>query len=350
MIKAFYRKKVLHFNYPARTSRGVLINKPAWFVFLYRSQIPEITGIGECSIIPGLSRETEDQAAYELDSVCRRINQGEFSFKDGLSDLPSVRFGLETAKLDLDGSGLRILYPSAFTRGETCIHINGLIWMGDTRFMEEQIEEKLNQHFTCLKLKIGDLNLEDELAILRSLRQRFRAGVLEIRLDANGAFDPEKAPEILKRLSDLQIHSVEQPIKAGNWDAMAAICKSSPVPVALDEELLNRPGFSEKQSLLEHINPQYLVLKPGLLGGFQQAGEYIKLAEMTGTGWWITSSLESNIGLNAISQWTFMQGNPMPQGLGTGKLFRQNIESPLVLEGDKLFYLPERGWDLKFIQ
>jgi O-succinylbenzoate synthase len=350
MIKAWYNKKKLLLLKPAGTSRGVLHHKPSWFLFLSDDNNPEIRGIGECSIIPGLSRETEEMVDHKIDAVCRIINQDGLAAIPELPEYPSVAFGLETALLDLKTGGRRELFSSDFTKGMSFIRINGLIWMGSTASMLKQIEEKLNQGFKCLKFKIGSLHPEDELQLLRSVRTRFNAQELELRLDANGAFGINTVMEMLKKLAELEVHSIEQPIKPGQWEEMARLCMHSPVPVALDEELLGKHTWEEKRSLVSAIHPQYLIIKPGLLGGFQQAGEYISLAKQENTGWWITSALESNIGLNAIAQWTFMLGNSLAQGLGTGRIYRHNIICPLVLKGEKMFYRPSKEWNLSFAE
>ncbi len=350
MIKAWYNKKKLFFLKPAGTSRGVLHHKPSWFLFLADDKNPEIRGIGECSIIPGLSRETEEMVNHKIDAVCRIINRDGLEAVPGLPEYPSVAFGLETALQDLRTGGRRELFPSDFTKGVSFIRINGLIWMGSMKSMLKQVEEKLKQGFRCLKVKIGSLHPEDELQLLRSVRTRFNARELELRVDANGAYEVNAAMEILKKLAELEVHSVEQPIKPGRWEEMAGLCMHSPVPVALDEELPGKFTNEEKHALITAIRPQYLVLKPGLLGGFQQAEEYISLAKQENTGWWITSALESNIGLNAIAQWTFMLNNSLAQGLGTGKIYRHNVICPLTLKGENLSYRPSKEWKLSFAE
>ncbi|MBN2275550.1 MAG: o-succinylbenzoate synthase [Bacteroidales bacterium] len=349
MIKAWYRKKVLSFLRPAGTSRGILHNKPSWYIFLSDDRDAGISGVGECSIIPGLSMETEEMTDRKISEVCRIINREGPDGIPPLPDFPSIASGLEMARLDLKNGGKRVLFPADFTAGLSGIRINGLIWMGTAKYLVEQVEEKLLQGFTCLKFKIGSLHTEKELLLLKSIRKRFNAGALELRVDANGAFEPRFAMEVLKKLADLEVHSIEQPIKPGQYEEMAKLCMNSPVPVALDEELLWKPAAEEKKAMISHIRPQYLVLKPGLLGGIKQAEEYIILAKKAGTGWWITSALESNIGLNAIAQWTYTLGDKRAQGLGTGKLYRHNIDSPLVTEGENLFYRASLGWDLSFI-
>jgi O-succinylbenzoate synthase len=350
MIKAYYRKKILSFLKPAETSRGVMHHKPSWYIFLVDEVNPEIKGIGECPIIPGLSAETEEKVDRKIKEICQIINQGNIKAVSELPDFPSIGFGIETALHDLRTGGKRELFTTDFTAGRSCIRINGLIWMGTKDAMLKQVEEKLNQGFRCLKLKIGSRDPGDELQMLKSLRSRFTSKELELRVDANGAFEPRVAMDILRKLAEVEIHSIEQPIRPGQWEEMAKLCMNSPVHVALDEELLGKHTVQEKQSLISAIRPHYLVLKPGLLGGFRQTIEYLALAKQENIGWWITSALESNIGLNAIAQWAFTLNSPMVQGLGTGRLYRQNVLCPLVLEGDKLFYYPQKGWNLSFIE
>jgi o-succinylbenzoate synthase len=251
-------------------------------------------------------------------------------------EYPSIIFGLEQALLNFE-HGKNLYFPSAFTQGEKNIKINGLIWMGTVDFMRKQIQEKLNQNFNCIKLKIG-VNWKEEKEILRQLRLEFDVNSLEIRVDANGGFSPKDAKIVLQELAELKIHSIEQPIKAGQITEMFELCKNSPTPIALDEELIGIIHIEEKIQLLEKIQPQFIILKPALVGGFSGTDQWISIAEKLGIGWWITSALESNIGLNAIAQYTFTKNNPMPQGLGTGALFSNNFPSSLFLEGDKLYF------------
>jgi o-succinylbenzoate synthase len=349
MIRASCIKKNLFFNRPAETSRGVLTQKPSWYIILADNEEPDVEGIGECSVIPGLSRETEEDVDRKIHEICRIINdKGEVGSFD-LAGFPSLAFGIETALTDLKTGGKRILFPSSFTEGRSFIRINGLIWMGSKDYILHQVEEKLVQGFGCLKFKIGSLHPEEDLQLIKSVRNRFPASELELRADANGAFSFDSALEIMKKLADLEVHSIEQPIKPDRWEEMALLCMKAPVPVALDEDLLGKYDPEEKGILVSRIKPQFLVLKPGLLGGFQQAMEYIELAKRKNIGWWVTSALESNIGLNAIAQWTFTFSSSMAQGLGTGKLYQQNISCPLSLEGDRLFFRPGEEWNLSFI-
>jgi L-alanine-DL-glutamate epimerase-like enolase superfamily enzyme len=240
--------------------------------------------------------------------------------------------------------GSNILYPSAFTNGSAAIKINGLIWMGTNAEMFQQIEKKLQEGFTCLKLKIGAINFEEEVSLLQYIRDNFSANILELRVDANGAFNVNEASEKLKLLSNFNLHSIEQPVKAGQYNTMASLCSISPLPIALDEELIGINSFNEKRNLLVTISPQYIILKPSLLGGFSACEEWITIANELNIGWWVTSALESNIGLNAIAQWTYTLKNTMPQGLGTGQLYTNNFDSPLTLRGEFLYHLPNINW------
>lgn len=308
---------------------------------------PEIWGVGECAPLPSLS--CDDLPDYEsaLRKFCADLaGKGELD-KEALRPYPSILFGLETALRQVEMRDWR-LWDTAFSRGEAGIPINGLIWMGDYRNMLDQIKEKTRAGFRCIKLKIGAIHFEEELALLRHIRQRFPASEIELRVDANGAFSPDSAMERLERLAELDIHSIEQPIRAGQWEEMARLVTESPLPVALDEELIGCNQPDEKRRLLDTIHPDYLVLKPSLHGGMLGCMEWIRLSERISGGtdghpkWWITSALESNIGLNAIAQWCATFGNPLPQGLGTGMLFTDNVEMPLEIRNDCLWIRPDR--------
>ncbi|UBM63127.1 o-succinylbenzoate synthase [Candidatus Sulfidibacterium hydrothermale] len=350
MLQLSYKKHVLQFKRPAGTSRGVLTQKTSYYLLVRDTENPEITGIGECSTIKGLSPDPWNRYEETLDAVCHGPEPPEYWLQAGLEDFPSIRFGLETALLDRQKGGRRILFPSEFTQGRKGITINGLIWMGDAGFMKQQIRKKLDAGFRCVKLKIGAIDFEKELELLKMIRLEHDEKELELRVDANGAFAPDEALEKLKRLSDFALHSIEQPIRQGQWEMMARLCETSPVPVALDEELIGLKTTEEMQKMMQTVRPQYLVLKPSLLGGFAKSRQWIAMAEQSGTGWWVTSALEGNIGLNAIAQWTFLLENPLPQGLGTGQLFTNNISSPLFIEGDQLKFAPENRWDLDFLE
>jgi o-succinylbenzoate synthase len=345
MLRATFTKHNLIFKQPSGTSRGILHDKPSWFIKLFDDENPAIFGLGECSIIPGLSPDNLLELEPLLQKVVKNI-QFYIDKPESLLSFPAVQFGIETALLDLKNKGERILYPSDFTKGKKSIDINGLIWMGTHEFMQAQIKEKLEQGFKCIKLKIGALNFEDEISLLKKIRTKYNAETIELRVDANGAFHAKDALDKLKRLSDFQIHSIEQPIKAGQYEEMAKLCAQTPIPIALDEELIGHTEIELKEQLLEQINPQYIILKPSLLGGFDKSFEWIQLARKYKIGWWVTSALESNIGLNAIAQWTYQLQNPIPQGLGTGQLFTNNIPSPLKIKEAKLFYQDQEIWNL----
>ncbi len=343
---ARYKKYELHFKRPASTSRGTYKSRTVWYLMLEENGK---TGIGECAPLPGISTETPEEVEKLLSEICANP----FYFiknPDAIKTVSSVRFALETALQDLQNGGRQLLLPSDFTEGKKGISINGLIWIGDPKFMLQQIHEKLNVGFHCIKLKIGSLDFEKELEILRSIREKYDAGQITLRGDANGAFQPDEAIEKLEKLAQFDLHSIEQPIAAGQWKKLALVCNESPIPVALDEELIGIHDKAEKEKLLDAVRPQFLILKPSLHGGFSGCKEWIELAESRHIGWWITSYLESNVGLNAIAQWTFQQNAKGYQGLGTGGLFTNNIPSPLEIRGEKLWFNPDKNFEFpKFI-
>lgn len=346
-LKASFREYTLQFKFPAGTSRGVLHDKKVYYLKL---QLDNAAGIGECSVIPGLSIDDRPDFGEKVAEVCKEINAGTDFRELELSDFPAISFGLETALLDVKANGNKIFFKNDFTEGKKGIPINGLVWMGDREFMEKQIRSKIEAGFTCIKLKVGAIDFDTELEILSNIRKTFSPQYLEVRLDANGAFALNKASEKLNRLSEFTIHSIEQPIKTGNWAEMAAICASSPIPIALDEELIGVVSEEKQEQLISVIKPTYIILKPGLLGGLEKAQDWIDVAERHHIGWWVTSALESNIGLNAIAQWTSSLKISLPQGLGTGQLYTNNIPSPLNIQKDSLFYTPSLDWNLSDIQ
>lgn len=353
-LKATYQKHTLHFRFDAGTSRGVLKSKDTYYIKIYENSKPHIFGLGECSPLKGLS--IDDIPDYEsyLNEICEKIEevnlhpyawQTDEIVTELIGDFfPSIQFGFETALLDLKNNGKRIIFPTGFSSGKNGIPINGLIWMGNEDFMRKQIDEKLLQGFSCIKMKIGAIDFSKELELLTYIRSLYSADQITLRVDANGAFSTDAALEKLTALSAFDIHSIEQPIKQGQLTKMALLCRQSPVPIALDEELIGITQRRVKENLLQQVSPQYIILKPSLLGGFKHCMEWIELAEAHHIGWWITSALESNIGLNAISQFTATFNNPLPQGLGTGLLYRNNISSPLEIENGKLFYT-NRNWE-----
>ena len=330
--------RLLHFKQPAGTSRGVYTTRKVWYLRFTSSEFPDRIGIGECAPLPNLS--CDDVPGYEqiLVDMCRKVEQqgGRLDI-EALRDYPSIFFGLETATRHFF-IGDWALWDTDLSRGKVGIPINGLIWMGDSKSMLEQIEKKMEIGFRCIKLKIGAINFEEELTLLRFIRSHFSAKEIELRVDANGAFSPVDAMDKLSRLAELDLHSIEQPIRAGQWEEMARLTEVSPLPIALDEELIGINTSENKRRLLEQIRPQYIILKPSLHGGIAGGDEWIRLAEELTIGWWITSALESNIGLNAIAHWCATFNNPLPQGLGTGALFTNNIEMPLEVRKDCLWY------------
>ena len=351
--KARYIRHDLHFRFDARTSRGALSSKPSWFLLLEDPHDDSNAGIGECSLIPGLSPEREAEAGAALERLVKGINAMGFDLLNPvLADFqhPAVKMAWETARLDYQHGGRRLLFDTPFVRGEEGIPINGLIWMADRNTMWSRVEEKMKAGFRVIKLKIGALDFDEELRLLKDIRKTYGdATKLEIRVDANGAFAPEKALEKLQRLSECDLHSIEQPIAAGQWEAMQRLCARTPIPIALDEELIGLNHWEQKKQLLETIRPQFIILKPSLIGGLQESSEWADLAEGLDIGWWATSALESNIGLNAIAQWTAHRKVEKPQGLGTGQLFHDNFESPLVIRDQRLWHDPIRPWKLSNI-
>jgi o-succinylbenzoate synthase len=349
MIHSEFVKRTLFFRFPAGTSRGILTEKNVFYLIFSDIENPSKKGIGEIAPIPGLSPDAVPGLEEKIKNLIQKINSGKTIESKEFEGFPAVAFGYETALKGLNVESPVLLFPSDFTCGKRGIPINGLIWMGVKEFMVKQVEEKLAAGFSCLKLKIGAIDFESELDILRSIRARFPAELLEIRVDANGAFSPENVQQKLEQLVKFGLHSIEQPIKQGQFSEMKKLCEKSPVPVALDEELIGITNPSEKVQLLEQIRPQYIILKPTLLGGIKAAEEWISLAEERRIGWWVTSALESNIGLNAISQWVATLNTTNFQGLGTGSLYVNNIESPLYVSDGFIWYNPEGKWNLNSI-
>ena len=346
-MKATYKKYILNFKRPSGTSRGIMTEKETWFLILEDNGK---TGIGECGILRTLSIDDRPDYEEKLQWVCQNIHFAKDKLWDALIEFPSIQFGVEMAFLSLESKTPFDLFPSEFTRGKKNMLINGLVWMGEEHFMKTQIEEKLAQGFSCIKLKIGAINFEKELGLLRFIRQNFDAKTIEIRVDANGAFSLNEALNKLNQLSEFELHSVEQPIQKNHTDNMSELCKTAPFPIALDEELIGVFGIENKKELLTKIQPQYIILKPSLVGGFKGTLEWISIAESLNIGWWITSALESNIGLNAITQFTFTLNNPMPQGLGTGGLYTNNFDCPLEIENGHIQFNIYKQWDISNLE
>lgn len=340
-MKASFREYILEFKRPSGTSRGVLKTKDTWFIIIEEGNK---IGIGECGMFRGLS--IDDRMDYEekLSWACNNIELGLDALLEHLNEFPSIQFGLEMAFRSFESEHRFILYPSLFTSGEDSIEINGLVWMGDKEFMKSQIKQKIKNGFRCIKMKIGAIDFSTEIDLLKSVRDEFSKDDIELRVDANGAFNYSDAIEKLKRLSEYDLHSIEQPIKSGQWQEMALLCQESPLAIALDEELIGIFSEEQKKELLNTIKPQYIILKPSLLGGIRPSDQWIEQAEKIDTGWWITSALESNVGLNAIAQYTYLKQSNIPQGLGTGGLFTNNFQSPLIVKNGTLHYNNKTNW------
>ena len=333
-------ERTLHFKQPAGTSRGVYTERRIWLVTVTDGSA---IGIGECAPLPKLSCDDIPNYAEVLRHFCDEVERtGEIPY-EALRDYPSMLFGLETAFYEVrrkKEEGRDVLFDTPFSRGEVGIPINGLVWMGTFDEMRERIEQKLEQGFRCVKLKIGAIDFDAELELIKQIRGRFSHHEVELRVDANGAFRFDEALYKLELLSQYALHSIEQPIKAGQWANMAELCRESPLPIALDEELIGVNDPEQKRQMLNIIKPRYIILKPSLHGGMMGVREWVDIARDMGIGSWITSALESNIGLNAIAQLCsdiYGDAIKMPQGLGTGQLFTDNIPMPLEIRGDQLW-------------
>jgi O-succinylbenzoate synthase len=353
MLTLTYQRRALQFNFPARTSRGALTEHVAYYLRLADAGQLALAGWGEAAPLAGLSPEYSLDFEGVVQAFCLRFNQAKHTSLTASeaaalvpAELPSLRFALETAVLDLYNGAQHQLYSNAFSQGRAGLPINGLVWMGDAAFMREQIRQKLAAGYACLKVKIGSLDWATELALLSEIRAEASPTQLMLRVDANGAFAPADALARLAQLAEFSIHSIEQPIAAGQWAALAPLCRESPVPVVLDEELIGLTDPARQEALLDTVRPPYLVLKPTLLGGHAATRRWIALAEARGIGWWITSALESNIGLNAVAQLTgeYAVGN-FAQGLGTGQLYHNNLEAPLSIRAGALHYDPAGTWE-----
>ncbi len=355
-LRADFCKHTLNFRFEAGTSRGVLTSRDSWIIRLYQ-HTPDVAGLGEAAPLKGLSLDDRPDFEEHLQLFIQKINREDFELNT-LTELarqyflpayPSLYFAFETARIDLINGGKRLLFSSPFSEDEKPIPINGLIWMGNEQFMTSQIETKLQEGFKTLKMKIGAIDFDTEMKLLQGIRKRFTASQLCLRVDANGAFSPHEAAEVLHELRKLEIHSIEQPIKAGNWEEMARLCRNAATAIALDEELIGIYDTT-RHALLNLIKPQFLIFKPTLLGGFAETDQWIELCRKMSIGWWITSALESNIGLNAICQYTAAQKADIPQGLGTGQLYHNNIHSPLEVSQGSIFYHKDQNWDLSGLQ
>ncbi|WP_282180428.1 o-succinylbenzoate synthase [Maribacter stanieri] len=346
-MKATFKKYLLNFKNPSGTSRGVLRTKETYFLFLEEAGA---WGVGECGLFRGLSFDDVPEFEEKCTWVSNNIDLGKDELLKQLQNFPSIQFGVEQAFMSLRSKNPFHLFESTFLNDQKPISINGLVWMGDKEFMHQQIEDKLNDGFSCIKMKIGAIDFDTEIELLKSIRQRYSKESIELRVDANGAFSPQEALSKLDVLSKLDLHSIEQPIKQGQIEEMKKLCSNTPLPIALDEELIGIVDVTKKAEVLQTIQPQFIILKPSLVGGFAGSSEWISIVEKNNIGWWVTSALESNIGLNAIAQWTATLHNEMPQGLGTGSLFTNNIESPLEVDNGGLFYNSSKKWNKNLIE
>ena len=339
-----FKKYTLNFKRPSGTSRGILRQKETYFIEIIDGKR---RGVGECGLFRGLSYDDVPGFEAQLAAVCKALEVGEDT-SALCANYPSIQMGVEMALLSFNSTTPFQLFDTTFSRGQQPISINGLVWMGDIAFMRQQVFDKINAGFDCIKLKIGALDFAEECQLLIEIRERYSPKEVTLRVDANGAFTADEALDKLKTLSTFDLHSIEQPIAAGQPKALASLCAKTPLPIALDEELIGVLHHDDKSRLLDKIKPQYIILKPSLLGGFTASEEWIRLAEERNIKWWVTSALESNIGLNAIAQWTASLQTSTPQGLGTGSLFTNNIESPLVVTTGVLRYDNSLSWKYHF--
>ncbi|MEO7080045.1 MAG: o-succinylbenzoate synthase, partial [Flavobacteriales bacterium] len=346
MIQATWKELTLTPRIPLGTSKGMIQERTVWYLIAWDTDRPQLRGIGEAALFPGHSKEFPADVRTKLLELCRDTTNWEQRLTGDLVHVPSARFAVEQCLKDLAASGSKVLFPSDFTLGRQGIPINGLVWMGDKRTMRERIKTQIANGNRCVKMKIGAIGIEDELELLRDVRKEFSARDLTLRVDANGAFTHSNAMPVLERLAELEVESIEQPVAPGLYEVMAELCERTPLPIALDEDLIGLNTRLAKKELLEHVRPQHIVIKPSLVGGWASTQEWIDLAQERNIGWWITSALESSIGLNAIAQWTAILKPVVPQGLGTGSVYTDNIPSPLNVVKGELHYSPEASWDL----
>lgn len=361
-LRLSFHKHVLEFNFDARTSRGAMKERVSWFVKLWEESNPDVFGLGESAPLPGLSKESLEDVETELTALLKKVNAMSSSLPESLDTMDDLnhfinttwgvkhsanRMAIESAILDLFHGGKRTLFKTNFVEG-SAIAINGLIWMGGLDRMLQQIDIKIRDGFRCIKLKVGGHDFEKECDILQYVRRKYFRDNIEVRLDANGAFKPEDALYKLNLLARFTIHSIEQPIKPGN-PFMEELCAKSPIPIALDEELLGIDTVNDKRNLLHRVKPNYIIIKPSLHGGLYGTHEWIEVAEECNVGWWLTSSLESSIGLNAIAQFASTYPIKLPQGLGTGTIYTNNFPSPLEVKNAALSYNPRLEWDLRHL-
>jgi o-succinylbenzoate synthase len=350
MLRARWIERTLEPRFELGTSKGTITARTVWYLIAWHHDRPEVKGIGEAALFPGHSKEFPADVRTRLLELCMETGDWTKRLHGDLVDVPSVRFAVEQCLKDLEVGGTKTLFPSDFTIGRQAIPINGLVWMGDKATMKQRIREQIDGGYTTVKMKIGAIGIDDELELLKAVRAEYGPDDIILRVDANGAFSALQAPEVLKRLADLHVHSIEQPVPPGQYEVMAELCADTPIPIALDEDLIGHNTHEAKVDLLDNVRPQYIVIKPSLVGGWAATQEWIDLAKARGIGWWITSALESSIGLNAIAQYTATLNPALAQGLGTGKVYANNIPSPLLAERGLLRYRPEVEWDLSSLR
>jgi o-succinylbenzoate synthase len=331
-MKAEFKKHILKFIQPGGTSRGILMEKPSWILKITNNIH---SGFGEVNIIPGLSIDKLDEIETRLELVCKELQDGKTDFNELEDTFPAIHFAIEQAFADLAEGGTGILFRTRFSAGEQGIKMNGLVWMNPIDVMKEEGIKKIVSGFNCIKFKIGSFDFKEEYELLKYFRSQY-GNELEIRVDANGAFEEKNVFQVMEKLAELKIHSIEQPIKPNQFSLMNKICRECEVPVALDEELIG-VGRNEMKSLLEEIQPAYIILKPSLLGGFDKSSLWLMEAKRLDIDWWATSALESNVGLNAIAQWVSQYDLKLPQGLGTGGLYENNFKSGLEVRKEELW-------------
>jgi o-succinylbenzoate synthase len=346
MLHATWKEHLLTPKFALGTSKGTITSRTVWYLIAWHTDRPEVKGIGEAALFPGHSKEFPADVRTKLIELCADTSDWSTRLNTDLVEVPSVRFAVEQCLRDLEVSGSKLLFPSPFTLGQRGIAINGLVWMGDKDTMRQRIAQQIASGCNTVKMKIGAIALEDELALLKTVRDEFGPTDIALRVDANGAFDGRHAMGVLQRLADLHVECIEQPVAPGLYEVMAELCERSPIPIALDEDLIGLNTMELRAELLRNVRPQRIVIKPSLVGGWAAAEEWIRLAREHGIGWWITSALESAIGLNAIAQWTALQAPTGAQGLGTGSVYANNIPSPLLATEGELRYRPEVAWDL----
>ena len=346
MLRARWIEHILEPRFELGTSKGPIKARTVWYLIAWHHDRPAVKGIGEAALFPGHSKEFPADVRTKLFELCEDTTNWEARLSSDLVAVPGVRFAVEQCLSDLRAGGTHQHFPSQFTLGRKGIPINGLVWMGEKAVMRSRIREQIEGGNRCIKMKIGAIGIDDELELLRDVRREFAAEDLTIRVDANGAFHIRNVTPVLERLAALGIHSIEQPLPPGSHESMAELCIDPPLPIALDEDLIGMNSPDLKRDLLEMVKPGYIVIKPSLVGGWRATREWMDLAEQRGIGWWITSALESSIGLNAIAQFTATLDVLIPQGLGTGSVYTNNIPSPLVAKGGSLYYRPETEWDM----